>query len=186
VAPYFWAAGIDGTVTTKNTDVEFDIDFDDIWDNLESAGLILIEVGKGQFSALGDVVSLGLDLDGEAPGGVGADADVTMTILQLAGLYRVTPTSPFEVGGGMRYSTVDTDLDVGAVSVDGDRDVFDGFVAGRARWPFARRWDVTFYGDVGGGDSGRLRPCSATSSRAGVWESGIGRSTTTSRRAPTD
>lgn len=39
------------------------------------------------------------------------------------------------------------------VSGDSSRDTFDGFAAGRATWPFAQRWSVTVYGDVGAGDS---------------------------------
>jgi len=153
IAPYLWTAGIDGALTADNIEVDFDVDFDDIWDNLESAGLVFIEARRGRFSVLGDVVYLGLDLDGETPGGADADADVTTTILELAGLYRVTPTSPYEVGLGMRYCSVDTELDVGPISADGDPSAFDGVAVGRAKWPFAQRWNLSLYADVGGGES---------------------------------
>ena len=153
VAPYLWAAGIDGELETGNASVEIEVDFDDIWDNLESAGLIWVEARKGQLSLAGDVVYLGLDLDGETPGGADADAEVDATILDLAGLYRLSPTSPLELGLGLRYLSMDTELDIGSISTDSDSDAFDGVVVGRATLPFAERWDLSVYGDVGAGDS---------------------------------
>lgn len=175
VAPYLWAAGIDGTVTTGATEVDFEVDFGDIWDNLESAGLLVVEARRDQFSVVADVVYLGLDLDGETPGGADADADVDTTILQLVGLYRVAPTSPYEVGLGMRYFSMDTELEVGVISADSDHSSFDGFAAGRASWPFAGRWNMTLYGDVGAGDSDLTWQGSALLGyRVSNWGLGVG------------
>jgi hypothetical protein len=153
VAPYLWAAAIDGELTTENADVELEVDFGDIWDNLDSAGLVFVEARKDRLSLLGDIVYLGLELDGNTPGGADVDADVDTTIVELAGLFRVSPTSPFEVGLGLRYASMDTEFEVGMASADSDRDSIDGFVAGRAVWPFAERWSASLYGDVGAGDA---------------------------------
>jgi hypothetical protein len=153
VAPYLWTAGIDGTLTTQNAEADFDVDFSDIWDNLESAALVLVETRRDQLTILGDLIYLGLEVDGETPLGADADLELNTTILELAGLYRLSPTSPFEIGGGLRYAYMDMELDAGAVNSDGSRDAFDGFAAGRATLPFAQRWSVRVYGDVGAGDS---------------------------------
>ena len=92
-------------------------------------------------------------MDGETPGGVDADLELDTTILELAGLYRFSPASPYEAGLGMRYADMEADLEIGAASSDDGHDAFDGFAAGRATWPFAERWSVQLYGDAGAGDS---------------------------------
>lgn len=153
VAPYLWTAGIDGTLTTQIGQADFDVDFSDIWDNLDAAGLLFVEARRERVTLLGDFVYLALDADGETPGGADADLDLDTTILELAGLYRLSPTSPYELGLGVRYADMDIELDAGGASSDRSHDAFDGFVAGRATWPFARRWSVQVYGDVGAGDS---------------------------------
>jgi hypothetical protein len=154
VAPYFWAAGIDGSLTTNLTGkVDFSVSFDDIWDNLDSAGLVFLEVRKEQFSVLGDFIYMGLSSDETTSGGLAVDADVNVTIAELAGMYRLTPNSPYELGAGVRYGQIDVDFDVGALSHDNRRDSFDGFGAGRASWPIAKHWSATAYGDIGAGNS---------------------------------
>jgi len=153
VAPYFWTAGIDGTVTTPNAEVDMEVDFGDIWDNLESAGLLFVEARKDRLAVLGDLVYLGLEVDGETPAGADADVELDTTILQLAGLYRLSPTSAFELGGGARYTDFDTELSAGVVNSSSDRSAFDGFAAGRGTWCFGQRWSLQVYGDVGAGDS---------------------------------
>lgn len=153
VAPYLWTPGIDGTLKTSNAEADFDVDFSDIWDNLESAALVLVETRRDRLTILGDLVYLGLEVDGETRMGADADLEMNTTIVELAGLYRLTPDSPFEVGAGLRYAYIDSELEAGLVDSDGSRDAFDGFAAGRATWSFARRWSVLVYGDVGAGDS---------------------------------
>lgn len=37
VTPYFFAAGLDGTVGVRGVEADVDLDFEDIWDNLDSA-----------------------------------------------------------------------------------------------------------------------------------------------------
>jgi hypothetical protein len=153
IAPYLWTTKIDGSLTTTNADVDFDVDFSDIWDNLESAGLILVETSRGQVTLLGDIIYLGLEVDGETQGGADADIELDTTILDFAGLYRLSATSPFELGGGVRYADIESEVEVGPASSDGSHDAFDGFAAGRATWPFAERWSARLYGDIGAGDS---------------------------------
>jgi hypothetical protein len=153
VAPYLWAAGIDGTLSVRSTDVDVDVDFSDVWESLDAAALLTVEARKGQFTLLTDIVYMGLESDGKTPLGADADAEGEMTILHLAGLFRLSPTSPVELGLGVRYADIETELDLGMFSRDSERDVFDGFVAGRGTWEFAQRWSASLYADIGAGDS---------------------------------
>ena len=153
VAPYLWTSGIDGTLTTANAEVDVDIDFGDIWDNLDSAGLLFVETRRGKLTILGDLVYLGLEADGETQLGADADVELDTTILELAVLSRVSPESPLEIGGGVRYANMESDIEVGPASSDGSSDALDGIAAGRATWPFAGRWSLQVYGDLGAGDS---------------------------------
>jgi hypothetical protein len=153
VAPYLWTTSIDGTLTTPGAEVDVDASFDDIWDNLDSAGLILVEARRNQITLLSDFIYLGLEADGTTSLGAGAEVELDTTLFEFAGLYRLSPTSPVEFGAGVRFADFETDLDIGMVSSGSSRDSLDGFVAGRVIWPFAERWSASVYGDVGAGDS---------------------------------
>lgn len=48
---------------------------------------------------------------------------------------------------------MDSELEAGPIESRGISDAVDGFAAPRATWPFARRWSLQLYGDVGAGDS---------------------------------
>ncbi len=175
VAPYLWAAGIDGTLTKDIGEAEFEVDFSDIWDNLESGGLIYVETRRERFSIFGDAVFLALDADGETILGGDADLDLDTTIVELGGLYRLTPTSPLELGLGMRYAHFESDLQFGILSSDGSRDSFDGLAVGRATWPFATRWYAELYGDIGAGDADLTWQASAMLGlQLGGWGLGAG------------
>lgn len=152
VAPFLWTAGIEGSHGIGPAEFDFDVDFSDIWDNLESAGLVFVEARREDVAILGDVVYLGLDLDGETALGGDVDADVDTTILELASLYQL-PGGPFELGAGLRYLQFESDLEVGPVTTSGESDAFDGFAAARASWELGERWSLQAYGDVGAGES---------------------------------
>lgn len=162
LAPYLWTTSIDGTLSTPISEVVVEAEFDDIWDNLDSAGLILVEAQRGQLSLLGDFIYMGLEADGTGPLGAPASAELDTTIVELAGLYQLSPTSPLALGGGLRYAEFETGIEAGMLSSSGGRDAFDGFVAGRVAWPLAQSLSLQVYGDIGTGDSDLTWQASAT------------------------
>lgn len=152
-APYLWATNVDGRARIGSTAVDFGADFGDLVENMDGAGLIFVEARKGRLSLLGDFVFLGLEQDGMRQSGIPTSGELDTTIVQFASLYRTSETSPLEFGGGARWTQMDSELSVGAATVSEDVDVLDGFAAARASWMLADRWSLTFYGDLGAGDS---------------------------------
>ncbi len=153
ITPYLWAAGIDGTFTLGAFQADADFEFSDIFDNLDGALMLVTEAHKGQFGIVVDGLYMDVEDDGHTQSGADADIQVDAWMLEGIGLYRLSPTSAFEIGAGIRYFDVETELEVGPLSLDGDRDTLDGVFAARATWPFARHWQAELYGDVGGGDA---------------------------------
>jgi len=153
LVPYLFAANLDGTLSVGNTEVEADVSFGDLLEKLDFGAMLLFEGHRGQLGFAIDSAYLDLGEDGKGPAGVAREADVKLGLLGVEGLYRLTPTSPYEVALGLRYLDVEQELTVGATSADGDSEILDGIVGGRATWPFAERWRFGLYGDIGAGDS---------------------------------
>lgn len=153
LAPYLWSAGIDGEVTNGLGTAELEVDFEDIWNNLDAAAQLLFEARHGRLSLLSDLVWISVELDGETPIGNDADLENTTLLLDFAALYRVAEDSCLEVGLGARYAEFDNELTIGLGSAGREREALDGFGAVRCTWPLAERWHLQAYGDVGAGDS---------------------------------
>jgi len=150
IAPYLFAANVDGTLGVGPLEVETDADFSDLWNSLEIGGFLLIEAHRERFGLALDSAYLDFTEDGRA---AGAEADLRLAMLALAGFYRLGPASPYEVALGLRYLDVEQELRVGAVTATGDSSVLDGFVGARAVWPLGRQTRFGLYGDVGAGES---------------------------------
>ncbi len=175
IAPYLWATDIDGTLGGPLVDVELDVEFGDILDNLGGAWLVLLEADRGQVAVLSDFVFLSLDLEGDGPGNVTADIEFDTFIYDLAVLYAMAPGSAFELGGGLRYASFENELAVGPLTGEIDRDVLDGVLAARARWPVGESFALSLYGDIGGGDSDLTWQANAMLGwQSGAWGLGAG------------
>lgn len=175
LAPYLWSAGIDGEVTNGLGTAELEVDFEDIWDNLDSAALLYFEAQRGRLSLVSDLVYISIEVDGETPVGNDADLETDTLLLDFAGLYRVSEDSNFEVGLGARYAEFDNELTIGLGSASRERDALDGFGAVRGTWPIAERWYVQAYGDVGAGDSDLTWQASAmVGYEISTWGLGLG------------
>lgn len=159
LAPYFWDAGVEGTVRSGPGEIEFDNHYGN---NLDDIGVgTFVEAACGPLGLLADAAYLELDLDGDATGGLHIDAETQAEIYELAALYRPWTESAFELGLGLGMRYVHIELDVSPIAFSADHDVFDGFAAARARWSL-ERWSLTLYGDVGAGDSDRTWQASGT------------------------
>jgi hypothetical protein len=172
IAPYLWAANLDGDVKSGPIKAEADIDFDDLFDDLNAAGFVIFEARSHAFAFVGDVTFLDFEQDAETPAGLDNDIDTESVILDLVGLYRIGPSSPLEIGAGIRYMDADFELDTGGGV---DSDIFDGVFAARASWPIAERWNLSLYGDIGAGDSDLTWQASAlVNYQFDAWGVGLG------------
>jgi opacity protein-like surface antigen len=164
VTPYFWAAGMKGwgRIGSRTPTVKFDASFSDVWRNLDVGAMGTIEARKGRWGVLFDAMYVKVGQEGDPlRGDLGtAKLDVSQTILQLAGAYRVVddPVMPIDVLGGVRYTYLDSDLSFSRSrllpnGVDRSNNVSwtDGFLGVRGRYYLTDKWSVLGYADAGTG-----------------------------------
>ncbi len=158
---YGWFAGLSGTVETPIGDVETEVDFGDILESLDIAFLGAFEARKNRLSLIADVQYFDLSSDVDVPTGAlfsGGETDSQTVLLSAYATYALVDNDNmrFDVGGGLRYTYADIDVDlVGqapvadqSVSVDGD--YVDLLIAARLTRNFTDRLYGLAFADVGG------------------------------------
>jgi hypothetical protein len=146
---YLWAVSIDGDQTVKGNDVDLDVPFSDIFDNLNGALTFHFEgLHKSRWGFFSDLNYIVLEMDDGA-----VDIDFTEIMFELAGFYRWN-AGPHTIDGfgGLRYSSMDVDLDFPGPVLDTDqgKDWVDPYVGARWDWIFAEKWMTKLRGDIGG------------------------------------
>ncbi len=163
VEPYVWAADLDGEITADGSTVDFDVPFHDTLDHLDEGGQLLVEAGTGRWSFLVDVTYLELSVDGTFQPGLGvvipkqrAELTADLFVGAAGALARVSERSPLELGVGVRFLELDTEVHLGgAPSIREDPEFVDGVVMARHSWALGEdgTWRAGLYGDAGTGDS---------------------------------
>jgi len=164
VTPYLWFLSLDGDVTVKGHKADVDLDFDDIWDELNIAGMVEFKARKGHWGLYGDVIYANLGKD-TSIGGVGVDPDMNVLWTNFGGLYRLGtwgltdesskqfPTLTVDTYLTLRYTYLDVELDFKNVplpDVDGDQDWVEPVFGVRTIWDLSERWRLSLAGDIGG------------------------------------
>jgi hypothetical protein len=103
----------------------------------------------------GDQTVKGVDVDLDVPFSEIFDKlkGFTEIMFELAGFYRITEGAHAIDGlGGLRYSSMDVDLDLPAPlpNVDQGKDWVDPYLGLRWQWKFAEKWGTDLRGDIGG------------------------------------
>ena len=144
---YLWAVSIDGDQTVKGVDVDLDVPFSDIFDNLNGALTVHFEgLYQQRWGFYSDLNYIVLEMDDGA-----TDIDFTEIMFELAGFYRFT-RGPHAIDGlgGLRYTSMDVDLDSPGPDVDQGKDWVDPYLGLRWQWKFAEKWGSRLRGDIGG------------------------------------
>lgn len=146
---YLWAVSIDGDQTVKGNDVDLDISFSDIFDNLNGALTFHFEgVHKQSWGFFTDLNYIVLK-----PEDGSIDIDYNQILAEVAAFYRLIEAGLVIDGfGGLRYSSMDVELDFPGPlpDVDQRKDWIDPYVGLRWNWNFAEKWGALLRGDVGG------------------------------------
>jgi opacity protein-like surface antigen len=170
LTPYVWGAAMKGDVQSGALPrISVDMSFSDIWNNLDAGAMGSFEARKGRWGVFFDAIYMKISSAATAqrisPGPIGATltaaANVKMqqTLLSAAAVYRaVEGASPVDVFGGLRYVKVDVDADIngslfalsGSVARSASKDWVDPYVGVRVQHPFANKWTLVAYGDIGG------------------------------------
>ena len=169
IAPYFWATGMEGTISFEGTpDLPVDIPFSTIWDNLDFAFSLHFEGRKDRwgFALDGMYFKVGAGQDFQVPIGPGdgitgrVDLELQETLLEGFGFYRLAvserSTNPGFVDGfvGLRYVDVSQEVTTALVNLP-KRELswVDGVIGVRGYAPLGDRFGLMARGDLGFGSS---------------------------------
>ena len=170
VTPYFFAAGLDGTVGVEGVTGTVNMGVGDILDRLDSAFMGLVEARTGDWGVLFDGMYVHLKDEStktwQSPGGsvtitgevVG---DATQRVYGIGLARRVVDAgSMVDVVFGTRYTNVESDLKLtvttggtfpgGSRSVSDQQGWWDPVFGMRLVLPFAEHWTAAAYADIGG------------------------------------
>ena len=166
---YGWGASLGGS-TTSGGDV--DVDFDRIFDDLYAGAMGLVIAKKGKLSFFADMIYLDVGEKDTTTANIGPVSVVAAADIDLKGFiattgvgyrfYEASGTS-LDVTGGIRYLWLDGDIDVDinvpvppitrSVSESESGSNWDAVVGLRGQTDLSNKWYLTYYGDVGAGDS---------------------------------
>ena len=164
VSPYMWFISASGDVTVRGQESDLDLSFNDIWDELNIAAMVVFEGRKNRWGFVGDALyaNLGKSTNTDVAG-IKIDPTVKLSYLGAGGFYRLgtwdlsqtpanaVPTVTVDAMAGARYTYLDMKLDLrGFRSASGDKSWVDPFVGARALFDLSQRWAVSLMGDIGG------------------------------------
>ena len=161
---YFWAASLGGK-TTSGADV--DIGIDTIIDDLKFGAMGTIAGRKGKWGVFADMIYLDLGDSGATSVNVGPLSVPVSASLDLKGFittagvgyrfYKQADTS-LDATVGVRYLWLDARLDASVANLPSVREEasgskWDAVVGLRGKTDLNEKWYLTYYADVGAGDS---------------------------------
>ena len=166
---YGWGASLGGS-TTSGGDV--DLDLGKIIDDLDVGAMGLVIASKDKLSFFDDMIYLDLDENDTTTADIGPVAVAAKADVELKGFVTTTGVgyrffestgTSVDVTGGVRYLWLDADIDVDidvpappitrSVSESDSGSNWDAVVGLRGRTDIHDKWYLTYYGDVGTGDS---------------------------------
>jgi hypothetical protein len=184
LAPYFWAAGLEGTLDAERVSADIDVSFSDIWNALDVGVLGAFEARRGKLRLSTNLIYLKLSEDAEKPrspllpiASPGSFIVRTVTqegILELRPTWEVLSLAPFgasderrvalDLGAAARVVWIDEHLSVKlrpgvpvgpfARDFDESTDWVDFVFAARVRAGLTERVSLVVAGDYGGFDIG--------------------------------
>lgn len=149
---YVLAAGMTGDVGIGPIDADLDVDFSEIWSNLEFGAMGSMRIGYDRWSLNTDVIYMGL---GATKNGFNADLDQWVVEPTIA--YQVSKN--IELLAGTRYNNLSGEVHgPGTLPTPrlrtGTQDWWDPIIGARLHFPFARKFSFDVRGDVGGFGAG--------------------------------
>jgi len=155
IAPlYLWAMNLDGTMQLGGGPTgEFEVNFNDAFQNLETAFTVHFEASKGRWGFLADVMYLNLKGDQAIPGpGETAEIRIKNLILEGAGGYQVADR--FWIIAGLRYFKIDPTVSFQVLpDIDPSTSWTDAFAGIIWRPKLGNRWTMDARFDIGAGGS---------------------------------
>lgn len=173
-SPYFFAASLKGENGVQGVTSDIDMNFSDIWDNLDAGAMALFESGKDRWFYILEglyfkISDEGLTSISDSSGNTLADNSIEITtpmyLFQTLGGYRLLDDkTKFDVLGGLRYTRVEVEAEIvtttpgilfpgGSRKSELDEGWTDFIVGARVLHPIAKDWFFLGVADVGAGGS---------------------------------
>ena len=170
VAPYLWYASIEGEAATGG---DIDVDASDLIDNLDLGFMSALEMRKGKWSILTDLIYMALEADHQSkitmpgPRGISVNVDSNVEleawIVTPALGYNLIQEENFTLDAlvGARYLWMRGQLEVTTLGprglhywkVSDSGDVWDGIVGLKGKMNLTKNWYIPFYLDIGAGET---------------------------------
>ena len=161
---YFWGASLGGSTTTGG---DIEVGIDSLLDDLKMGGMAAIGASNGAWSFFADLIYLDVGDSGSVGGTVGgipatvnASMDLKGLISTLGAGYRFYERSgtALDVTGGAWVLWLDGTVTAAVppapqVSASENGSNWDAVVGLRGRTELSDRWYMTYYADVGAGQS---------------------------------
>ena len=160
VSPYLWGINMAGDTSIGPIEQDVDVSFSNIMDNMELAGQLYAELGKGNHAVHVDYTYLRLrpeptELSAPPfPPNTGLSTKITARIFEPAYNYRWNgPDGPAFVIGA-RWTDMSIRMSPANLPAVSSGPVWwDYFVGIKTHNAISANWDFDFYGTVGAGDS---------------------------------
>lgn len=160
---YFWGANLGGETTTGD---DIDVSIDDIVKDLKFGAMGTIAGQRGPWGVFADLIYLDLTDSKTTNANVGGVSVPVLGDLELKGFistfgvgYEVVETAATTISaiGGARYLWLDGNIGLNgaglSVSEGESGNNWDGVVGFRGETELNEKWYLTYYADVGAGDS---------------------------------
>jgi hypothetical protein len=159
---YIWGVNMDGEMTLKDRTQSLQLDFDQIFDNLEVIFTFHFEgLYKKKWGFLFDLnyVDLSDSTTLPGPGAANINLDFEQVIVELGGIYRFYEKGPhtFEGLGGARFWDLDAEVNITGGpppvprNIDAKQEWWDPILGLRYKWQISEKWMLTLRGDIGVG-----------------------------------
>lgn len=151
---YLWAINIDGDQTIGPISSPVNVEFNDIFDNLDGALIVHFEAAyRSKWGFLVDINYLDLENKESLANSLTRKIDIDITMAEFSGFHRWDlDDHKLDLILGGRYVQVANKIGIlgGPELVDGSQGWIDPLVGGRWIWGFADRWSLVARGDIGG------------------------------------
>jgi len=158
VAPYFLGASMNGTIAVKGQELDVNVPFGDILENLQFGAMGLVLARKGNWGFGGDAIWMSLGANGTSPGpgDITGGADVDQGAFSFYGLRRLAPVADLMFGARVNTLQVNLRFDgSNLASVDGSNTWVDPIVGLQLHTPDnGKRWHAQVYTEIGGFGAG--------------------------------
>ena len=162
IEPYGWLTSLDGTVGVDYRTGSLDAGFDDIWDVLDFAAAMQVELRNDRWGIIADGFYSDLSQSFTPPTRLHTDGNFEMQqfIGELYTAYRFTgsPCGFVDAYAGVRYNYLSVDLTADAIDPRLDNDIdesaskdwIDPIIGLRGQWNINEKWFLAGKGDIGG------------------------------------